>query len=109
MNELKDMLLYLRKRENLTQRELADKLNISAGAIAMYETGKRVPTLEIKEAIADYFNVSLDVLCGRTEPIHYDITREEYDLIILYRKAPKADKEMFKRLLSYYERIDHEN
>jgi hypothetical protein len=62
-----------------------------------------MPTLEIEEAIADYFNVSLDVLRGRAENNAFTLTDDEKKLIIEYRNAPKADRDMIRRILAYYE------
>ncbi len=109
MADFKEILKYLRQREKLTQRELAEKLNLSFSTIGMYETGKRMPTLEIEEMIADYFNVSLDVLRGRSEPNAFQLTDDEKKIIIEYRKAPKHDRDMIRRILSYYEGLNNEN
>lgn len=57
-----DRLKVLRQERELTQAELADKLNIGRSALAMYESGKRKPSFEVLEAIADYFNVNMDTL-----------------------------------------------
>ena len=38
-----DRLKVLRQERELTQAELADKLNIGRSALAMYESGKRIP------------------------------------------------------------------
>ena len=65
MADFASMLKYLRERDGLSQRELATKLKISAGAIGMYESGKRHPKFEDEEAIADFFNVDLNTLRGR--------------------------------------------
>jgi len=62
---LSDMLAYLRKREGLSQQELADKLNMTRSAIGMYETGKREPDLETLETFADFYNVDMNTLTGR--------------------------------------------
>lgn len=64
MAQFSDMLTYLRKRNNLSQQELADKLNITRSAIGMYETGRREPDFETLEAIADFFNVDMNTLTG---------------------------------------------
>ena len=64
MADFASMLQYLRKREGLSQRELAARLKMSASAICMYETGKRHPSFEDEEAIADFFNVDLNTLRG---------------------------------------------
>lgn len=70
MARFSDVLFNLRKRENLTQSELADKLTaigeakITRSAVGMWEAGKRVPKLEVLETIADFFNINLDTLTG---------------------------------------------
>ena len=38
-------LRFLRCRADLTQAELGERLNISAGAVGMYEQGRRMPSL----------------------------------------------------------------
>lgn len=58
-------LRQLRKENNLTQKELAYKLGLAFSTISMYERGIREPDFETTEAIADYFNVSMDFLLGK--------------------------------------------
>ena len=79
MSEFKDMIAYLRKRENLSQRELAAKLNVSASTIGMYESGQRYPSREQEEAIADFFNVNLDTLRGK---VPTETNKENADAIV---------------------------
>ena len=57
-----DNLKRLRNSKNLTQEQLAKKLQIAKSTISMYENGNRIPDLETLEIIADFFNVSLDSL-----------------------------------------------
>ena len=81
MASFKEMLKYLRVRDNLSQAELADKLGVAKSTISMYEVGKREPDFETLEAIADFFNVDMNFLLGkdRSENDHYylnDETRE---------------------------------
>lgn len=57
----------LRKIHNLTQKQLASETSLSVRGIQNYELEVRIPTLEIAIALADYFNVSLDYLCGRSD------------------------------------------
>ena len=54
MKEMKDVLKDLREEKNLSQMQLATKLNLSVSAIGMYESGKRIPRPEILEAFADF-------------------------------------------------------
>lgn len=55
-------LKELRASRGLTQDDLARELNLVKSSISMYENGKRKPSFEVLEAIADYFNVNMDTL-----------------------------------------------
>lgn len=54
----------LRSEKNLSQEELSKILNVSRAAISHYESGKRVPDMDIQKKLSSYFNVSLDYLNG---------------------------------------------
>ena len=66
MPKFSDVLTLLRKEENLSQHELAKNLGLSRSAVSMYETGQREPDFETLEIFADYFNVDMDYLTGRS-------------------------------------------
>lgn len=66
MGNFQSVLKSLRKSNNLTQEDLAKALKVSRSTIGMYENGSREPDYETLEAIADYFNVYIDYLLGRT-------------------------------------------
>lgn len=55
-------LKYLRKRNGLTQEQLAEKLKISRQAIAKWESGENTPDLTNCLALAKIFGVTLDDL-----------------------------------------------
>ena len=61
------VLRTLRLRNHMTQRQLADILQVSESRIGMYERSQREPDFEMLEAIADYFNVDMDFLTGRSD------------------------------------------
>lgn len=61
------VLKALRIRNDMTQKQLADVLGVSESTVGMYERGHREPAFEMLEAIADYFNVDMDYLTGRTD------------------------------------------
>lgn len=63
----RNRLKELRESNNITQKELAAALDMTPAAIGLYEQGRRLPDLNILLKIADYFNVSVDYLLGRTE------------------------------------------
>ena len=88
MADFSSMLKYLREREGLSQRELASRLQMSASAIGMYESGKRQPRHEDEECIADFFNVDLNTLRGRRTNEDPPIDPRAKRFIDLYQKAP---------------------
>lgn len=57
----------MREEARLTQLELAKILKINNSTLSQYETGTRVPSDDIKIAIANHFSISLDYLLGRTD------------------------------------------
>lgn len=65
MSRFNDMLIYLRKREGLSQEDLGNALGLSKSTISMYECGKRKPSYEALEAIADFFNINMGTLTGQ--------------------------------------------
>ena len=60
-------LKELRVKKGLSQLRLATDLNTTQNTISRYETGEREPGIDELIKIADYFNVSVDYLIGRTE------------------------------------------
>lgn len=60
------ILKTLRNEQGISQQTLADQLGIKRSTIGNYEQGTRSPDMETLEAIADYFNVDLDYLYGKT-------------------------------------------
>lgn len=62
-----ERLKALRIEKNITQREIANHLNITDTAYGFYEQGKNYPNMDVLIKLADYFEVSLDYLVGRNE------------------------------------------
>ena len=65
--ELKDALRRIRKQRKITQVQAAQAAGISESMYQFYEYGKSEPTASVLIALADYFNVSLDYLVGRSD------------------------------------------
>lgn len=53
--------------QNITAYRVAKETGISQGLMNEYKSGKKLPTLQNLLKIADYLNVSLDYLVGRTD------------------------------------------
>lgn len=62
-----EVLIGLRKEKNLSQKEIADKINVAQRTYAHYEKGDREPSIETMIRLADYYKISLDYLTGRYE------------------------------------------
>ena len=59
-------LRELRKKKNISQLKLAMDLAINQNSISRYESGAREADYATLIKLADYFNVSLDYLLGRS-------------------------------------------
>lgn len=57
----------LREDKNLSQKDIAQYLNIKQNTYSRYETNERNMPLEIINKLADYYNTSVDYLMGRTD------------------------------------------
>lgn len=49
-------------RGNRTQKEVGDAIGVTAMAISFYERGERVPTDDMKVALAQYFNSTIEAI-----------------------------------------------
>lgn len=74
--DFKKRLKELRTARGYSQVSLAEKLGVSKSIIGAYETGDRMPSREALEAIADFFNVDMDYLLGKTDISMYYLRPE---------------------------------
>lgn len=66
---LSKRLKELRIANELTQRELGERVNVTKVSICCYENGTRVPTLETLTRLGKVLNVDVDYLLGYDEPV----------------------------------------
>ena len=66
MEILAKQLLELRKSRGLTRQAVADAIQIAARTYQRYENSEREPTASVLVALADFYEVSIDYLVGRT-------------------------------------------
>lgn len=108
--EFKDVLKQLRQSRGYSQVKLAELLDVSSGLIGMYEIGKRKPSYEQLESMADFFNVSTDYLIGKENRSTYyldpaaaeiaaSLSSEEVAIINAFRSADEIDRESVRRTL----------
>ena len=79
-----------RKAKNMTQSQLAEKLNISNKAISKWENGKCMPDYSIIEQLCSELDITLnELISGKTEPE----TNNEKQLLDLFRKIQELEKQ----------------
>lgn len=125
-NQLGRRLKKLRKNKKLTQKELANYINVSATSIGAYETGIRTPRSEKIKKLAEFFNVSSDYLLGnsdkkkKVEDIIKTISEDDkmYDVLMYIETHPiiykiinelkNIDDKKLKMILDIIKRIMQE-
>lgn len=62
-----ERLVELRQQRGLTQKQVYEAVKMSPVGYQRYEYGDREPAFQKLIALADFYEVSLDYLCGRTD------------------------------------------
>ena len=110
-------LKELRKRENMTQKELGSRLNVTKVSICCYEKGTRIPSLDTLIDIANLFKVDINYLIGNDtyvvsdENVEYglSVSTDEINLMKELRKHPLLYKRLLldpKRVIEFAVMID---
>ena len=98
---LAENLQMLRRRMNLSQEDLAEKCQVSRQALAKWESGESVPTIDKLVFLADLYELSLDELVGR-------ITFDKYARVKEYLKEfaakdiPKNEEDDISAIVCRY-------
>lgn len=87
----------MRKERQLTQGELADRLQLTKQAVSQWERGIREPNFETLEMIADFFNVDTDYLIGREDHTTLLLNSVEHELIVRFRAMSPAERSVVLR------------
>ena len=74
--KIAENLQGLRKEKRLSQEYLAEKCQVSRQAIAKWESGESIPTIDKLVYLADLYEVTLDELVGRTTYDKYSRVKE---------------------------------
>ncbi|MFB0843564.1 helix-turn-helix domain-containing protein [Paenibacillus oleatilyticus] len=75
-------LAELRNKKGISQYDLADRLQFTRAQLANYEQGTREPDFQTLVTLADYFEVSLDDLLGRTN--NAAVPTNEYKNVVFF-------------------------
>ena len=77
MNEFSGNLKFLRKKQKLTQSQLAERIGLNRSVIGAYEEGRAEPKFPTLITLAQFFNVTIDDLL--TVPIQGDVVGRPFD------------------------------
>lgn len=94
-------LRELRDKHNLTQQEVADRLQLSSDAYSLYELEKRQMNYQTLCLLADLYDVSIDYLLGRDDANLVPLNAEETEIIHQYRLLDKRGRESVKLNLAF--------
>lgn len=100
--ELKDAIRQARIACNLTQKELAARLNVSTSAVAQWEVGNNNPSLDKIIDICTVLGISASSVFGPGRPYEglFVQTGDEFELITLWRKVKsETDRDFFVSFL----------
>ena len=98
MNRIK----ILREELNMTQQELADKLDGAKSTVAMYENGSRKPSMEVLLKLSEIFNCSIDYLLCKTDtrnPEKINIDEAEVSFLTGVKGLNETNKMIIKNTL----------
>ena len=79
-------LIEVRKAKSLTQVEVAKAIGVPQSTYALYETGKREPSLSTLKNLVNYLQVDADFLLGRIES---ETHKEKFDALLEYEQSKK--------------------
>lgn len=80
-------LYNLRTKANMTQEQLAEKMNVSRQSISKWESDASRPDLEKLKLLAELYQISVDELLGKEAiiPVSSDVPKKDKDILHLKR------------------------
>lgn len=99
------VLKQLRKERGILQNVLAKDINVTQATISSWEIERTAPNITQLNLLANYFNVTVDYLIGRTDECNayiYDLGDNEKSFLKYYNKLNEREKRAFKAMLESY-------
>lgn len=91
--EYTHILKELREKNNLTQKEMGNILNITRGLYSQYEIADKIMPLNHLNILSNYFNISIDYLLGLSTKKQYSNTKNEMSIQRLSNRLKEFRKE----------------
>ena len=88
-----------RKKENLTQMQLAEKLNITDRAVSKWETGRSLPDSSIMLELCEVLKITVnDLLCGEKISMENSNQKNEQLLLEMAKEIEKKNKTIWNSM-----------
>lgn len=84
IDKIGQFIKNLRIKNNLTQKELADKYNVSYQAVSKWENGKSIPDLTIIKKMSEDFNFDINELLDAKNKVKESKFKKEYFLLLIF-------------------------
>lgn len=97
--DIGNRLAEQRKKYGYTQKQLADKLNLSQQIISNIERQASAPDIHFLKETADLYKITIDELIGR-EAVYETKSSTEKQILDIVREMSEYDKELSLNLLS---------
>ncbi len=100
--ECGNFIAELRKEKKLTQKELAEKINVSDKAVSRWETGKGYPDVTSLVSLSEYFDVSVnELLSGKRLTVENIKETADENLISVFGQVQKNKKQQNLQVAIY--------
>ena len=111
-----EKIVQARQQQGLSQKQLAEKLEITAARLNYWEKDKRFPPIDMINKLIDLLNIDANFLLGRENSNNNDfclnkhLSQEEFEHIKKYRTLDKYGKEMITGVLDFeFKRCQEQN
>jgi transcriptional regulator with XRE-family HTH domain len=103
VEKFNNRLKTLRQERELSQAEVASKFNVTKGAVGLWESGKRSPSISVLQQMANFYGVTLEYLTGSADNRIYtadesgeniNLSADEIELLRLYDMLERVGKEI---------------
>lgn len=100
--ECGNFISELRKEKKLTQKELAERINVSDKAVSRWETGKGYPDVTSLVSLSEYFDVSVnELLAGKRLTVENIRETADENLISVFEQVQKNKKQQNLQVTVY--------
>ena len=107
MSIFTDRVLGLIEERGISKNKLLGDIGVGKNSMVNWISRGNIPSAEVVNAIAEYFDVSVDYLLGNTQSPHEDmeITDEEREFLEIYKKAKASDKSTVQSMLKIIDEL----